>query len=169
MSIINVTIDGRAFEVELELTASGAITARVDGVPVQVSAGCLAGSEPLEWLAVDGRPHEVLVDRDLRWLRSRAGLHRLELRDRSVRSVRPAGGDGRIKAPIPGLIARVLVEAGQPIEAGQPLLVLEAMKMENEIRAPRAGIVAQLNVAPGQAVTLQQLLAEIAPETTAGQ
>lgn len=166
MSMISVTIDGQTFEVELELSTSGEIAARVDGTPVQISASSLGGGEPLEWVVVDGRPHELLVDRDLHWLRSRAGLHRLELRDRSVRIARPTRSDGRIKAPIPGLIARVLVVPGQLIDVGQPLLVLEAMKMENEIRAPRAGIVAQLNVAPGQAVTLQQVLAEIAPAST---
>ena len=59
------------------------------------------------------------------------------------------------------MIARVLVSETDCVEAGQPLLVLEAMKMENEIRAPRSGIVSQLNVKPGQIVTLHEVLAEI--------
>jgi biotin carboxyl carrier protein len=55
----------------------------------------------------------------------------------------------------------LLVSQGQPVEIGQPLLVLEAMKMENQIRAPRAGIVDQLPVAVGQNVGLDTVLVEI--------
>lgn len=161
MSTISVTIDGQTVVVDIEPAAGGGLAARVDGVPVRVVAPALAEGQPLEWLSVDGRVYEVVLDRDLRWIRSRAGLHRLELRDLGVRTQRPASGDGRIKAPIPGVIARLLAEPGQTVAAGQPLLVLEAMKMENEIRAPRAGVLAQIAVAPGQVVKLHQVLAEI--------
>ena len=75
---------------------------------------------------------------------------------------RPAVADGRVKAPIPGLIARVLVAPGQAVETGQPLLVLEAMKMENELRAPRGGTVQAVKVKPGQTVTLGELMVEVA-------
>jgi biotin carboxyl carrier protein len=54
-----------------------------------------------------------------------------------------------------------MVSVGQAVEVGQPLLALEAMKMENEIRAPRSGIVSTLHVAPGQAVGRNEVLAEI--------
>jgi biotin carboxyl carrier protein len=47
------------------------------------------------------------------------------------------------------------------VEVGQPILVLEAMKMENEIRAPRAGVVSRLDIVPGQGVALHEVLAEI--------
>ncbi len=70
-------------------------------------------------------------------------------------------GDGHLKAPIPGLVAKVLVAVGEQVEAGQPLLILEAMKMENEIRAPLSGWIKTLNVAPGQSVSHNELLAEI--------
>ena len=55
----------------------------------------------------------------------------------------------------------MLVQPGQAVSAGQPLLVLEAMKMENEIRAPRSGQVERVNVAVGQGVPLGMLLAEV--------
>jgi acetyl/propionyl-CoA carboxylase alpha subunit len=115
----------------------------------------------MDWLIVDGRPYEIVVDRDLHWIKANKGLHRLEVRDLEAADARPASRDGRIKAPIPGLIARVLVEPAAQVAAGQPLLLLEAMKMENEIRAPFAGTVTSLNVQAGQEVALNQLLAEI--------
>ncbi len=74
---------------------------------------------------------------------------------------RPASGDGRVKAPIPGLIARLLVEPGAVVEPGTPVLILEAMKMENEIQAPRGGTVTEISVELGQIVTLNELLMEI--------
>ena len=88
-------------------------------------------------------------------------LHQVEVRDLESTIARPASGDGRIKAPIPGLITRVLVSPGEPVEIGQPLMVLEAMKMENEIRAPRSGRVTQINVAAGQSVALGMVIAEV--------
>ncbi len=64
-----------------------------------------------------------------------------------------AGRKGaKIKAQMPGKIVRVMVKVGDAVEKGQPLLVMEAMKMENEIRAPIAGKVVSLLVEPGQAV-----------------
>lgn len=58
----------------------------------------------------------------------------------------------RVRAQMPGKILRIMVKSGQLIEKGQPLLVMEAMKMENEIRAAQAGKVSQVKVAEGQAV-----------------
>ena len=65
---------------------------------------------------------------------------------------RPARGSGIVVAPMPGLVVRVEVAAGQRVDAGAGLVVVEAMKMENELRAPRAAVVAAVHVAPGQAV-----------------
>jgi biotin carboxyl carrier protein len=65
-----------------------------------------------------------------------------------------AGGNGpqRIAAPMPGKIVRVLVGAGDPVQARQPLIVVEAMKMENELRAARDGTVAKIHVKEGVSV-----------------
>ena len=117
--------------------------------------------DEMEWLLIDGRPYELAFDRDLRWVKAFSGIHPLELRDLEAGVGRPTSRDGRVKDPIPGLNARVLVAPGQRVEAGQPLLVLEAMKMENEIRAPRAGLVSAVHVSAGRSVALGQLLAEI--------
>jgi biotin carboxyl carrier protein len=164
MSKLSVTIDGRTFEVEIHIPPrhdGSELIALVDGRELRVAASCADGSEQIEWVVVDDRSHEIVADRDLRWLRSHHGLHRIEVRDMEAAVARPLSGDGRVKAPIPGLISRVLIGPGDHVEAGQPLLVLEAMKMENEIRAPRCGRVCRLDVAPGQAVALHEVLAEI--------
>ena len=68
------------------------------------------------------------------------------------------GGPARVQAPMPGKLVRVLVSAGQDVGAGQGLVVMEAMKMENEIRAPRAGRVKEAPVREGQAVETGALL-----------
>ena len=64
----------------------------------------------------------------------------------------PAGQDGLVKAPMPGLVLRLLVAEGDHVEKGQGLLVLEAMKMENEIKSPVAGLVGPAMVEQGQPV-----------------
>ncbi|MDI9622271.1 MAG: biotin/lipoyl-binding protein [Acidobacteriota bacterium] len=69
-----------------------------------------------------------------------------------------AGGDRPVKAAMPGRIVKVLVEDGQEVAAGTGLVVLEAMKMQNELRAPRAGRVRQLAVCAGQTVEAGQTL-----------
>lgn len=63
----------------------------------------------------------------------------------------PTSG-GVVKAPMPGLVVRVEVQEGQRVEAGAGLVVVEAMKMENELRAPRPGVVSHIHVKPGQTV-----------------
>ena len=74
----------------------------------------------------------------------------------------PPGGDGEgIKAPLAGSVARVLVKEGQEIEAGDVLIVLEAMKMETEITAPAGGTVTAVLVSAGDAVTGGQVLVQL--------
>jgi biotin carboxyl carrier protein len=74
-------------------------------------------------------------------------------------------GDGphQLKAPMPGKIVRVLVKAGEAVRQRQPLVVIEAMKMENELRAARDGVVAELHVAEGQSVDAGALVAVVVP------
>lgn len=169
MSKIGVTIGGRTYTVEINLRelASGTtspyneMTVVVDGEPLRVMVPRLGSPEHLEWIVIENRPYELAIDRDLRWIATARGRHELEIRNLETPATRPTSRDGRIKAPIPGLIKRVMVNPGDLVEVGQPLLVLEAMKMENEIRVPRAGVVSQLNVHAGQSVALHEVLAEI--------
>ncbi len=163
MSRIGVTIDGQFFEIELSLLQRGdePLTMIVNGEVLQVSASSLDNLNELEWVLVDNRPYEIVVDRDLRWIKAYSGLHQLEVRDLDAAVTRPVSSDGRVKAPIPGLITRVRVAEGDQVEAGQRLMVLEAMKMENEIIAPRSGFVRTLNVQAGQSVMLGEVLIDI--------
>ena len=164
MSKVEVTLGGHTFEIEINLNQ------RVDhDLPVVVNGQALTVTVPdldtpidqMEWIIVDRRPHEIVIDPDLRWLRDSTGLHFVEVRDLEGRVARPISRDGRIKAPIPGVIKTVLTAEGDRVEVGQPLFILEAMKMENEIHAPKSGVVSQISVKPGQDVMLHEVLAEI--------
>lgn len=164
MTKYQVKLDDHVFEIEIERFSAtdDEITVHVNGQAVSARAPKHHGmaSQP-EWLVIGGRAYEVMVDRELRHVRTRGHAHQLELRELNGVSARPVSGDGRVKAPIPGVVTQVLVEPGQSVRAGQPLLILEAMKMENQIRAPRDGIVASLYASAGRGVALEELLAEI--------
>jgi 3-methylcrotonyl-CoA carboxylase alpha subunit len=92
----------------------------------------------------------------------------LELDDPLARAEEQAGGSGRITAPMPGAVVAVLVEEGQAVERNQPLMVLEAMKMEHTLRAPSAGRVLKLRVARGDQVTEGAELATLDSDSAAG-
>jgi acetyl/propionyl-CoA carboxylase alpha subunit len=82
---------------------------------------------------------------------------------RSAHAEGPLHGHGQVTivAPMPGRVVRVLVAAGDPVDVRQPVVVVEAMKMENELRAPRAGHVREIAVAPGTSVEAGRVLAVI--------
>jgi biotin carboxyl carrier protein len=70
-------------------------------------------------------------------------------------------GSTEIAAQMPGKVVRVLVESGAEVEKGASIVVVEAMKMQNEMKTPRAGVVLSLNVAPGDTVTSGEVLATV--------
>jgi biotin carboxyl carrier protein len=84
---------------------------------------------------------------------------------RSFRSRRRAGvsdhGVMKIKAPMPGKVVRILAPAGTAVEAGQSVIVIEAMKMQNELKAPKTGVVKKITVTEGAAVEAGQALGEV--------
>jgi biotin carboxyl carrier protein len=164
MSKLSVTIEGYTFEIELNLlpNSGNEIFGQVNGKPVKLSIPDMENSsDELQWIIVEERPYEVVIDRELEWIKSARGMHAVEFHDLEAPVSRPPVGNGRIKAPIPGKITRIMVESGDEVEAGQPLFVVEAMKMENEIRAPRAGKITLVNVVAGQEVKLHEVLLEI--------
>jgi propionyl-CoA carboxylase alpha chain len=86
---------------------------------------------------------------------------------RVPRFVDPADAvaSGSLLAPMPGAVIRVAVEQGQQVEAGQPVLVLEAMKMQHTVTAPHAGTVTQIHVQPGAQVAAGEVLAIVSLDT----
>lgn len=164
MSNLAVTIDGKSFQVEITANNSGGDewTVYVDSEPlhVRLSEGAVAMQAP-DCLIVGDRPYEIQVDRDLQWVRSQGRSFTVQVHDLDLAVKRPHSRDGRIKAPIPGLVTQILVEPGQQVAVGDTVLTLEAMKMENHILAPFGGIVSSIHVNPGQCVMLKEVLAEI--------
>jgi biotin carboxyl carrier protein len=141
----------------------------VDGVTRVASLQGLQGT-PLRLLIVEGRRRLLSVEAlgRGRWALGSAGERRevdvVDERTRHIRSLtaapeRAAGG-GVLKAPMPGLVVRLEVEPGQTVAAGMGVLVLEAMKMENELRTAAGGRVKAVLVRPGQAVEKGQALVE---------
>lgn len=163
MTNLAVQIDGVEYQVEVRysLTSPDELVAVVDGEEIPVFLPGSNDLDQLEWMVVGDRPYELVMDRDLHWLQANDGRHTIEVRDLEATVTRPISGDGRVKAPIPGLITRIMIEPNQQVETGDPLLVLEAMKMENVIYAPRSGTIQRLNVQPGQTVVLDERLVEI--------
>ncbi|MCO6450577.1 MAG: biotin/lipoyl-binding protein [Caldilineales bacterium] len=163
MTGLQVTVDGKTFEIELQAdpTDITRYTARVDGVIVSVVAPEGDDQTPFDWVLIDEHPYEIAFDEEMHWVRAWSGRHSLAIRDARASVTRPPSGDTRVKAPIPGLITNVYVAQGERVEAGQPLLVLEAMKMENEIQAPRTGTVSNIHITAGQTVGMGDVLADI--------
>ena len=122
-------------------------------------------------LTVDGRPHRVTLEgRDGDALTLRVDGTRIVADVSDAQRVLlesfgldtgEAAAQREVRAPMPGLVLHVRVQPGDAVEAGQGLLVLEAMKMENEIKAAQAATVARVHVAPGEAVTKGTLLVEM--------
>ena len=162
MTRVTVTIDGSPFEIELSPPEGDVCMATVNGEKMSVTVPQPAGAQTeVEWLIINGWSYEIVFDANLQWIKAYDGLHTIEIHDRNQGVARPRSGDGRVKAPIPGLISRVLVGPDEHVTAGQPLVVLEAMKMENEIRAPFDGVVVSVSATVGQTVLRNQLLAEV--------
>jgi propionyl-CoA carboxylase alpha chain len=159
-----VLVDGQTIEVEVE---GERIT--VDGKTHSAALTIIPGT-PLRQLLLDGRPLTLSVEAlgRGRWALTPRGerweMEVLDERTRHIRSLAGAGDQRRaagvLKAPMPGLVVRVQVQPGQPVEAGSPLVVLEAMKMENELKASAPSVVKVVRVAPGETVEKGQVLIE---------
>ena len=104
------------------------------------------------------------IRRDVVWV-SRGGDSWQFVVDRAARGEKAgaAGAAGPVTSPMPGVVVAVHVGIGQPVHAGQPLLAVEAMKMEHAVVAPVDGVVTELLVRPGQSVGLDELLVRVDP------
>lgn len=147
-------------------------TVVVDGKEVTAELRPVQGT-PVQNLLVDQLSWIVPIEADGRgrWFLQRWG-DRFEVtvvdeRTRHIHSLVGAGagptGPAALKAPMPGLVVRLLVEPGQTVASGQGILVLEAMKMENELKAPGAGVVGEIQVKVGAAVEKGALMVTFQP------
>jgi pyruvate carboxylase subunit B len=162
-----VTLLGRTIEVEVD---GEHVT--VDGRALAASLGSVPGSQ-VRQLLLDGRAEALGVEAGAggQWAITRRGerteIEVIDERTRHIRSLTGAGdrpsGPAVLKAPMPGLVVRVQVETGQAVAAGAGIVVLEAMKMENELRAGAAVTVRAVRVRPGEAVEKGQVLVEFEP------
>jgi len=160
-----VTVGGREVVVELE-----GEHATVDGTSYHSAHLTALPGTPIRHLTLDGGSEVLAVEaagRGLWAVGFQGERHELEVVDERTRHIRSltgggprAGGPAVLKAPMPGMVMTVAVVEGQHVEAGAALVVLEAMKMENELRAPAAAVVKEVRVKPGQAVEKGQVLVE---------
>jgi len=128
---------------------------------------------PLWVLTIGSAVHELVVERTgagrvaLTIDGYRLEAEALDERSRAVRAMAAttavAAGPAPLRAPMPGLIVRVQAAVGDRVAAGATLIVMEAMKMENELRATGAGTVRAVRVAPGTAVEKGMVLVELDP------
>jgi pyruvate carboxylase subunit B len=112
------------------------------------------------FVSVDGVPEQILIETLTETVPTEAGM--VDTRRASKGSKRPkASKEGHVTSSMPGTIVDILVKAGAKVKAGDPVLVIEAMKMENEVPAPVAGTVKAVNVAKGDSVNPDEALVEI--------
>ena len=161
-----VDVGGKNIEVELDGSS-----VRVDGVEVEAHLADLPGT-PIALLTIGDEVHRVAVTRGSsrgRYALSvdgwRYDVEALDERTHAIRQLSAAAsgpvGPAPLIAPMPGLIVRVNVEVGSVVQPGQGLVVMEAMKMENELRSSSAGVVKALRVKPGVAVERGATLVEL--------
>jgi biotin carboxyl carrier protein len=163
--IYEVTVAGKAHRVELEKAGDG-WRCKLDGVDLPVDA--VSTREGVLSILVGGKSYEVKQESTAAESNIVVGGIRFPVQVRDPRALRSrrrgeSGADGpkKIVAPMPGKVVRILAPVGTAVEPGQGVVVIEAMKMQNELKSPKKGTVRKLNVAEGAAVEAGQVLAEV--------
>jgi 3-methylcrotonyl-CoA carboxylase alpha subunit len=141
--IARITVADRVYKASVIHARAGELTFSVDGV---THMACIAHDDSTSYVAIDGAMFELRKP-DLR--RARRKQHH---------------GEDSLSAAMPGLVTKVLINEGDAVQRGQPLIVLEAMKMEIKIVAPRDGRVARVLVKQGDVVDRRQELIEMTNE-----
>jgi acetyl/propionyl-CoA carboxylase alpha subunit len=167
-----VTLAGRTLEVDL----SGDVPV-VDGERVEAELVRVPGRPTLHLLA-DGRSHTLVAnrrDRQLWELDLDGDRYEVAVVDERTRAIQAMTGQGvaakgprPVLAPMPGLVVRVSVEPGDRVRAGQSVVIIEAMKMENDLKAESDGVVERVSAVAGQAVEKGAVLVEFREEEDGG-
>jgi biotin carboxyl carrier protein len=159
----DVTIDEKTYRLELTRADAGFLC-KLDGREVPVDA-VITRHDVLS-LLIDGKSYEIKRERTATDLHLWVGSVRygVELHDpRSLRGRKDVGADAKgpkkLVAPMPGRVVRILVKEKAEVEAGQGIVVVEAMKMQNEIKSPKKGVVQKISVAAGANVNAGEVLA----------
>lgn len=138
---VTVKIDGQTYDVEIKDINKRPIVAMVDGETFEIHPETeLAGASIPTSLPAGTTPAPV----------------------KTAESNTQTGSGKTLLAPLPGTVTEIFVLPGAQVETGQPVCVIEAMKMKNTIRAGRSGTVANVSVSPGQSVKHKQVLVEFA-------
>ena len=168
-----VDLNGKGEELEVDgesVTVNGhTVLARVDEIE----------GTPVRLVTIGSEVHRVVLRRGSSrgsytlWVDGfRFDGEALDERTRAIRDITAESakslGPAALVAPMPGLIVRVNVAPGDSVHAGQGLVVMEAMKMENELRAPADGIVKTITVEPGKAVEKGMILVDFQQEPKTG-
>jgi biotin carboxyl carrier protein len=150
------TVEGKEFTIEI-IDEHHVI---LDGTPYEIDF-VTVGDQPVYSLLVNGESYDAHVypDDNLWQIMFQGGVYSADVEDEREKRLRAAMSGGvaehqeyHLRAPMPGLVVAVPVHEGQAINKGEVLLVLESMKMQNELRSPRAGTVARLRIKPGDRV-----------------
>ncbi|MCC6809511.1 MAG: biotin/lipoyl-binding protein [Deltaproteobacteria bacterium] len=161
----SVKVNGKEHAVSLRQVAPGRFVASAFGkewplAVVRQADGTLsiaAGDDRFD-AQIDPFEHGAFVDLGV----TKIFVEALTLREAQKRKLQEASaggaGDWQVRSPMPGKVVSVLVAEGAVVKKGQGLVVIEAMKMENELRAPDAGIIKEIQVKPGQTVVASAVL-----------
>ena len=159
------TIDDKQFAVEIIDDKH----VSVDGKVYEIDFESVSG-QPVYSLIVDGRSHESYIYQgDDNWqVLMRGRLYPVKVEDEREKRLRAAAGAGvaetgefHLRAPMPGLVVAIPVTEGQEVKRGQVILILESMKMQNELKAPRDGTIGRIRVKPGESVEQKQTLLSV--------
>jgi biotin carboxyl carrier protein len=164
------TVKGEKYVIDID--QEGRIT--VDEQTHEIDVQFLSDSGVLSLLLDKHSIEAIVEERDDTWeVLIHGELYTVLVQDeRAFRLAKERGtsfdvsGDAIVKSPMPGLIIDILVEAGQSVEQGEKVVVLESMKMENELRSPRDGIVAHIYVSSGASVEKGDALVTISSQDT---
>lgn len=159
------TVNGKEFTIDI-------IDERhiiVDGRKITVDFNSVSG-QPVYSLLVDGNSYEGFVyPGEEAWEVLFMGRqYPVTVEDEREKRLRAAAGGGvseagkfYLKSPMPGMVVTITVEEGQEVEQGQVLLILESMKMQNELKSPRSGTIGRIRVKPGESVEQRQTLLSV--------
>ena len=149
--LITIEIDGKTFQAETKKTGMG-LTVHVDKKEFLVQ---FEGAH----ISIDGHKHAVEV-RNLR--RGRPSWYNATDETEDIKAGKPAqkmpGGEGMIHPPMPGRVISIKVKEGDSVKIGSPILVLEAMKMQNEVISNTDGVIREIRVSEGDLVESEDVL-----------